>query len=261
MIYGRPMGIPYGQFSDYQDGLPQQVDDQYIMTFQQQPSNAPSVNSFFRHSVRLYHVMDDILLRLRNAKATAYHDLQNISSDGKIQRPISNINAIISLLNTVLQLDGHLLSWHEYLPPHLQFPLEEILTGPEHSSWLQRQIHVLRARFLAMRMLLHRQTILFLLQPPERRSWPQNGIQEWPPLFSDCNSDTLVGGSTLFRQQGTPSPVEATLTHLSANICVSSAISQIKALSARLTEEWWWDFNCKSRQLPPRRKEMLNFKP
>ena len=248
MLYGRPTGIPYGEFSEYQDLLPREVDDEHISRGHEQPVETPSMNSFFRHSVRLYHVMDDVLLRLRNAKTTAYFDIQKASSGVRINRPVSNVNAIISLLNTILQLDGHLLSWHEYLPPHLQFSLHSVVPqNLETPLWIQRQVHQLRSRFLGMRILLHRQTVLFLLQPPERLNWPQNGIQEWPPLFSDCNSDTLVGGSTPFRRQGTPSPVETTLTHLSANICVSSAILQIEAidrqLSSKLKGEWWWDLN------------------
>ncbi|KAL8702744.1 MAG: hypothetical protein Q9201_004083 [Fulgogasparrea decipioides] len=248
-LYGRPVGIPYGQFSDYQDLLPQQVDDSHIALGQSQPTDAPSINSFFRHSVRLYHVMDHVLLRLRNAKKTAYFDLVKASADVQIQTPVSNVNAMSSLLVTILQLDGYLLSWHEYLPPHLRFSLDgPDDTPPTNVPWIQRQKHCLRSRFFGMRMLLHRQTILFLLQPSERRNWPQNGIQEWPPLFSDCYSDTLVGGSTPIRRQGIPSPVETTLTHLSARICVESAVSQIEAMERLLNSERigdWWDFNCK----------------
>ena len=228
MLYGRPMGIPYGEFSEYQDLLPQQVDDEYITRSQDQPVHIPSLNSFFHHNVRLYHVMNDVLLRLRNAKTGAYSEMAKASSDMRITRPVSNINATVPLLNTILQLDGHLLSWHEHLPPHLHFSLQNIVPpNPETPLWIQRQIYSLRNRFLGMRMLLHRQTILFLLQPPERRSWPRIGIQEWPPLFSDCNSDTLVGESTPFRWQGVPSSVEITLTHLSASIGVSSAVLQV----------------------------------
>ena len=242
------MGIPYGEFSDYQDLLPRQIDDQYTALGQPQPNDVPSINSFFRHSVRLFHVMDHVLLRLRNAKTTAYFDLQKASGDLKIQTPVSNVNAMMSLLNTILQLDGHLLSWHEYLPSHLQFDVNALTDSKAMVfPWLQRQLHMLRSRFLGMRMLLHRQTILFLLQPSERRNWPQNGIQEWPPLFSDCYSDSLVGGSTPFRRQGVPSPVEAAVTHLSASICVSSAILQIEGidmyLHSKVTGDWW-DFNC-----------------
>ncbi|KAL8718896.1 MAG: hypothetical protein Q9225_004021 [Loekoesia sp. 1 TL-2023] len=119
MLCGRPMGIPFGEFSDYQDLLPQQVDDAYIAHGQPQPNGIPSKNSFFRHSVRLYHVADHVFMRLRNAKKAAYFDLQGASADMRIQTPISNINALISLFNTIFQLDGHLLSWHEYLPSHL----------------------------------------------------------------------------------------------------------------------------------------------
>ncbi|KAL8636667.1 MAG: hypothetical protein Q9228_005961 [Teloschistes exilis] len=247
MLYGRPMGIPYGQFSDYQDLLPRPIDDPSISLNQPQPDNVPSINSFFRHSVRLYHVMDNVLLKLRNAKKTAYFDLQKASSDVQIQTPVSNINSLISLFTTILQMDGHLLSWHEYLPPHLRFSLDNLEDiAREDHSWIQRQRHHLRSRFLGMRMLLHRQTVLFLLQPSERRNWPQNGIQEWPPLFSDCYSDTLVGGHTPIRRQGVPSSVETTLTHLSASICVASATLQIEAvkeyLGSRMIGEWR-DFN------------------
>lgn len=193
--------------------------------------------------------MDNVLLRLRNAKKTAYFDLQKASSDVQIQTPVSDINSLMSLFTTILQLDGHLLSWHEYLPPHLQFSLDSLEdVADENFPWIQRQRHHLRSRFLGMRMLLHRQTVLFLLQPSERRNWPQNGIQEWPPLFSDCYSDTLVGGHTPIRRQGVPSSVETTLTHLSASICVASAVLQIEAvekyLGSRMIGEWW-DFNCK----------------
>ncbi|KAL8916475.1 MAG: hypothetical protein Q9172_006285 [Xanthocarpia lactea] len=247
MLYGRPMGIPYGQFSDYQDLLPRPIDDPFIALNQPQPDNMPSINSFFRHSVRLYHVMDNVLLNLRHAKKAAYYDLQKASGDVQIQTPVSNINSLISLFNTVLQMDGHLLSWHEYLPPHLRFSLDNLedIAGETH-PWIQRQIHHLRSRFLGMRMLLHRQTVLFLLQPSERRNWPQNGIQEWPPLFSDCYSDTLVGGHTPIRREGVPSSVETTLTHLSAGICVASATRQIEAVKRYLGSTMigeWWDFN------------------
>ncbi|KAL9595239.1 MAG: hypothetical protein Q9219_006573 [cf. Caloplaca sp. 3 TL-2023] len=247
MLYGRPMGIPYGQFSDYQDLLPQEIDDAYIAQSQAQPNETPSVNSFLRHSVRLYHVMDHVLTRLRNAKKSAYFELQKASRDVQIQTPVSNVNSLMSLFTTLLQLDGHLLSWHEYLPSHLRFKLE----GNDHTAateipWVRRQRHYLRSRFLGMRMLLHRQTVLFLLQPPERRNWPQNGIQEWPPLFSDSYSDTLVGGFTPFRREGGPSHVETKLTHLSASICVSSAMLQIQATETYLNPGLigeWGDFN------------------
>lgn len=248
MLYGRPMGIPYGIFSDYQDKLPQQVDDDHIARHQDQPADTPSMNAFFRHSVRLYHVMGDVFLRLRNAKTTAYQELKTASSDVRINRPVSNVNAMLSLLSTITELDGHLLSWHEYLPTFLQFPLDNIAVSTQPTQpWISHQFNTLRSRFLGMRMMLHRQTLLFLLQSPERRNWPQNGIQEWPPLFSDRYNDTLVGGSTPFRRQGLPSQVEVTLTHLSARICVSCALLQIEATdtqaSCTFDGESWWNLN------------------
>ena len=242
------MGIPYGSFSDYQDKLPQQVDDDQIARHQGQPADTPSMNAFFRHSVRLYHVMGDVFLRLRDAKSAAYLELKKASSDVQIHRPVSNVNALLSLLSTITELDGHLLSWHEYLPAFLQFPLDSIAVSTQPTQpWISQQCSTLRNRFLGMRMMLHRQTLLFLLQSPERRSWPQNGIQEWPPLFSDRYNDTLVGGRTPFRRQGLPSQVEVTLTHLSASVCVSCALLQIEAIetqvSCTLDGELWLNLN------------------
>lgn len=248
MLCGRPIGIPYGIFSDYQDKLPQQVDDDHIARHQEQPADTPSMNAFFRHNVRLYHVMSDVFLQLRDAKSTAYLELKKASSDVQINRPVSNVNALLSLLSTITELDGHLLSWHEYLPAFLQFPLDRIAISLQSTqSWIPHQVSTLRSHFLGMRMMLHRQTLLFLLQSPERRSWPQNGVQEWPPLFSDRYNDTLVGCSTPFRRQGLPSQVEVTLTHLSASICVSCALLQIEALdthtSYTINGESWWTLN------------------
>lgn len=125
------MGIPYGIFSDYQDKLPRQVDDDHIARHQEQPADTPSMNAFFRHNARLCHVMSDVFLRLRNAKSTAYLELKKVSGDVQINRPVSNVNALLSLLSKITELDGHLLSWHEYLPAFLQFPLERIAISPQ----------------------------------------------------------------------------------------------------------------------------------
>ena len=183
MLCGRPTSIHYGVFSDYQDLLPQPIDDAYISRGQNQPAEIPSLNAFFRHTVRLYHIMDDVLLRLCKAKGTSYLDMRNASIDIRINRPISDINAVIPLLNSILQFDGHLLSWHESLPSHLKFSYSLAGQLTSHTvPWNQRQVHSLRSHFLSMRMLLHRQTLLFLLQPQDRREWPQNGVQEYPPF-------------------------------------------------------------------------------
>ncbi|KAL8830061.1 MAG: hypothetical protein Q9191_001654, partial [Dirinaria sp. TL-2023a] len=248
MLCGRPMGIPYDAFSDYQDRLPQQIDDDRITRREEQPANSPSINAFFRHSVRLYHVMSDVFLRLRAAKSSAYLELNKASIDVRINRPLSNVNALLSLLSTIMELDGHLLSWHENLPSFLKFALESLdHSTPPTKPWISRQVSTLRSRFLGMRMMLHRQTLLFLLQDPERRSWPQNGFQEWPPLFSDRYNDTSVGGSTQFRRKGLPSQVEVTMTHLSAKICVSCALLQIESIDAQTScapsGESWSNFN------------------
>lgn len=255
MLSGRPVSVPYGQFSDYQDRLPQPIDDQYISLGHEQPTGKVSVNVFFCHTIRLYHVMDDVLLRLREAKSTAYYESKNSSSEVNIRRPVSSVNAAFSLLNTILQLDGHLLSWHEYLPDCLRFSPENIEMSSKSPEWLQRQVEILRSRFLGFRTLLHRQTLLFLLQAPDRCSWPQAGIQEYPPIFSDCSNDTPINVSTVFRDSGSRSATETALACMSAQICISSAMLQIECVEVRLlgavpSEEWWWDFNCEYSRTP-----------
>lgn len=251
MIFGRPFSIPYGQFSNYQDMLPQQIDDEYIMKGHEQPPNHNSINAFFRHIIRLHHVMDDALLRLRETKSAAYYESINGSCDTGIRRPISGVNAAISLLTTILQLDGHLLSWQEYLPDYLKTNSINSECTSKLMRGVRRQAYVLHGRFLALRILLHRQTVLFLLQPVDRRSWPQAGIQEWPPIFSDCYNDSPVGVSTKFREGRAPSSVETALARTSAEICISSAMEQIEMIDlpsskAFPREGWWWDFNCEA---------------
>lgn len=79
---------------------------------------------------------DDVLLRLRQAKKTAYYEL--VKKSGSFIRPVSALNALIPLFNTILQLDGHILSWHENLPEYLKFPISHPSSGKVDSpNWLQ----------------------------------------------------------------------------------------------------------------------------
>lgn len=47
ILCGRPIGIPYGEFAEYQDTLPQPADEEYIALGLGQPSEKPATNAFF----------------------------------------------------------------------------------------------------------------------------------------------------------------------------------------------------------------------
>jgi len=153
-------------------------------------------------------------------------------------------------LTTTLQLDRMLLNWHAGLPSFLKFSLSKVEWDDRMAAEIQRQKNILCARFLGMRILLHRQSVLFLLEGPNKRSWPRSAKSSWLPLFSDV--------STTFNADDDPSPrvddeslsLETTIARLSARICVSSAQLQIENIDVlrplKRMGAWWWSFHCKS---------------
>lgn len=252
MIYGRPIGIPHIRTVATAGSLPQAVDDQYITAGQAQPEGVPSVNAFFASSVSLYRVMDEIFERLQEGLVAVRPDPTcQFHSDKRLDNypgPTGCSCNAVPQLTTLLQLDGLLLKWHDNLPTYLKFPMDGVDQPNDDSSELQRQRAILKIRFLGLRILLHRQTILFLLQPQASRNWPRNASKRWPPLFSDD-----VGGSTALRCEasGRPNPyssLETQLAHLSVRMCVDSAQLQIEMIdhyrAFNVIVAWWWDFNC-----------------
>ena len=250
MIYGRPIGIPHIHLVKHQTILPQPIDDRYIARGEKQPDGLPSVNAFFLSTVRLYYVMDEILERLHQAVAMGKSDSDCSHEDREKCRHHLNGSSALSLLTAILQLDEMLLSWHDSLPEYLKFPVDSVESGSTYPLGIQRQRIILKARFLGMRILLHRQTILFLLQPPETRRWSRNVSHQWPPLFSDISSEPLAGCSNSLRPGKAHSSIDVTLAQLSASVCVASALLQIESIDAhrpiKLTGAWWWNFHCES---------------
>ncbi len=191
--------------------------------------------------------MDEILERLHKVKGIIDADLKGYPSKSEGWPLLVDGSSALSYLTVIIQLDEMLLAWHDSLPEFLRFPLEDVSVDKQHPLWLQRQTVILRNRFLGMRILLHRQTVLFLIQP-EKNVWPQNGLYMWPPVYSDTTADMSVGGSITVRHLSKPSLSEVTLAHLSAKMCVATALLQIQSIGfyapLSLTEGWWWDFNC-----------------
>ena len=247
MIYGWPIGIPYGHLSTSPDSFPRLIDDCNAFKGQTQPVGVLSVNAFFVCSVRLYYIMDEVLERLHKVKGAIDADIKGYPSKREGWPLLVNGSSALSYLTVVVQLDGMLLAWHDSLPEQLKFSLEDVKVDKKHPQLLQKQTVMLRHRFLSLRLLLHRQTVLFLVQP-ERTVWQQNGAHMWPPLYSDTTADMSVGGSIEIRHLSKPSLPELALLHLSAKTCVSTALLQIESIylySPRtMTEAWWWDFNC-----------------
>ena len=100
-----------------------------------------------------------------------------------------------------------------------------------------------------MRLLLHRQSILYLLQPPGKRVWRQEELGH--------HSEGETGRSHPLRNPSTtdtPSLLERTPAQASASLCVASAQLQIETVNhfrpLRRTGSWWWDFHCNTFDLP-----------
>lgn len=256
MIYGRPIGIPHVRLLSSQDILPHPADDKYIAMKMAQPGEDPSINAFFVSSVELYRAMDEIIKRLHQISTTAKSE-PNCNLHGDKQDPMHSSTSCCDAatqLAAILQLDGLLQNWHDCLPQHLKFSLDDVDPEDRYPYDIQRQRVILKIRFLGLRILLHRQTILFLLQSPEKRRWPRNASKKWPPLFSD-DVGGPVGGLSLDDQGRMTmghSSFEAQLAHLSAKMCVTSAQLQIEVIDhcrrLNLTGAWWWDFHCMIRK-------------
>lgn len=194
--------------------------------------------------------MDEILDSLQDASRLSRMSGTRTpcSQATTLSQPSGDISAL-PLLTSLLRLDDLLCKWHSELPRHLRFSLD----GPDNTKTLppvlQRQMTILKMRFTGMRILLHRQSLLYLLQAEGTRVWPRNASRKWPPLFSDVwerNSSAQPPNGANAHQQATF--VEIQLARLSAGICVQMAQLQIRTIDAgrkiRITGAWWWDLHC-----------------
>ena len=248
MIYGRPLGIPHISLkSTIQTTLPKEIDDEFIAKDLEQPEGVYSINAFFLYNVKLYSVLDQILEKLNGALTNDANTTENSYISPEIAD--SRETRTLFSMTTTLQLDRMLLNWHGSLPEFLRFSLNKVEWPDNLSTQIQRQRNILCARFLGMRILLHRQSVLFLLEDPNNRMRPRNGISSWLPLFSDIPADFKPGSLPCERVDDEALSLETTLARLSARICVTSAQLQIEAIDCqrplKVTGAWWWNFHCK----------------
>ncbi|KAJ5160993.1 hypothetical protein N7492_006385 [Penicillium capsulatum] len=147
MTFGRPAMI--SRASNGTASLPLTVDDEFIVpgTSQgpAQPSDQPSIISFYAKTLELYEIMNDVLLSLykpvsEDSAPEAHDFLFSGTSEGE---------------RTIFDLDRSLSRWASGLPPHLCQGFDFASRNPV----LYRQTIVLRARFLHVRILLFRPTL------------------------------------------------------------------------------------------------------
>jgi hypothetical protein len=228
-----PVRIPRVHSATKMKDLPAVADGEFAPNWQY-PNKEPK-NATFVHTASLYRVMDDVLERLQEATDKNPNDLPRNG-------------AAISQLAALAQLDSILLNWFDALPTEMKFALDGVEKEHSESSALSCQRQALKIRFLGMRLLLHRQTILFLHQPVETRTWSEESTSNRPPLFSDQAGD-LAGFRHVEKPRCAESPFLLQLAHVSARICVDSAKAQIEALEKyrgiRISGAWWWDFHCR----------------
>ncbi|KAK5332307.1 hypothetical protein LTR43_012696, partial [Exophiala xenobiotica] len=127
------------------------IDKLFVLSEPRGTGETPSIYAFFFCSVKLYVLMDKIFESLRTLQTTA----------GSGENPTTHRSLFIAILD----LDADLLDWHSALPEWLKFSLDKAEQPPtEYPVWLRRQRCILALRFLGMRILLHRQSVLFLLR-------------------------------------------------------------------------------------------------
>lgn len=211
---------------------------------QEQLNQMPTLDAFILHTAKLYYIVDEISDRLSKAclANTFSSDLGlGIRKSRRTEIPGSRM---LTYLTTVNQFDRTLLRWRDSLPDSLKFHLDETHREGEIAGPIQRQRNVLHARFLGLRMLLHRQSLLYLLQGSESRPLPSVPPNEWRPLFSEISVES---DSAAYGKNSDPSPLETTAALINAGLFVSSArqLLQLLARTSSHVEGWWFDFHCK----------------
>jgi hypothetical protein len=148
MKLGRPPAI---NLADAEVDLPLEVDDQYITHTAlnpRQPSGRPSRISFFVHTIRLSHVIDEILSKLY---------LSSRKLRAKRHPPVWSCKRTeeSDIIGHSFLLDGQLQAWWNDTPLHLK--IEPDL--PDCADF-DRQRKVILIRYLQIRLLLQRPSFL-----------------------------------------------------------------------------------------------------
>ncbi|RDW76781.1 transcription factor domain-containing protein [Aspergillus mulundensis] len=144
MTFGRPAMISKASAGSVP--LPVTIDEEYFASASgvevAQPTDQPSIMSFYAKSLELYEILNDILLSLYKPTPEEPDDVYGFSfNKDSSEREL-----------TIFELDRALTSWTRSLPPHLR---GELASG-SNANIFYRQSVVLRARFLHVRMLLFR---------------------------------------------------------------------------------------------------------
>ena len=136
MKFGRP---PTLRNEEGNVDFPLEVDDQYINNDSRtprQPTSAPSFTAFFITTVKLSHIVYNMLteLYLRGL------DIYDTHANTKLQSPSPKHNHVLS---RVILLDGQLQSWWDNAPRHLT---KESGEGQRSWSDFESQRAVLKIR-------------------------------------------------------------------------------------------------------------------
>lgn len=201
-----------------------------------------SLDAFFLHTTRLYCVVDEISHSISSSCVVGSSNL-NGSRFAETDTPGSRM---LLYLITINQLDQKLVRWSDKLPDHLKFHLKKNDEEDSVLAPIKRKRDVLHARFLWLRTLLHRQSLLYLLQRSESRPLPiVPPPHQWRPLFSEISIESEM--SAHCKTNATPSPLETAAAQLNAGLFVSSAkqLIELLALTDNHAGGWWFNFHCR----------------
>lgn len=140
-------------------GLPLAVDDEFLdeASNYTQPSHVPSKIEFFNHIVTQCRLLAKVLDTLYDNTPSSSGSMGGSSSSSSASRE-TRVRIKVDLpelLAMSIQLDGELVVWQSLLPPHLR-------ADSDVPEWhFERQRSVLLMRFLHIRLLIHRQTLLY----------------------------------------------------------------------------------------------------
>ncbi|KAF4164073.1 hypothetical protein CNMCM6936_009583 [Aspergillus lentulus] len=148
MKFGRPPSIILANAFDV--GLPADVDDQYILDSIQiprQPNGKPSRITAFIQTIGLSRVIDNVMSML-------YLKSNKLDASAGTSLPVQED---FQLLGNMLLLDGQLQSWWNGVPDYLTRSSDS-----SEGKDLTRQRNVLYIRYVQMRLLLLRPSVLLL---------------------------------------------------------------------------------------------------
>ncbi|KAL3442658.1 hypothetical protein BJX65DRAFT_312567 [Aspergillus insuetus] len=172
-----------------------------------------------------------------------WSELRQLSLDNQL-----NDNETLTILSAFAGFDKRLLQWHQTLSAPLSFLIDENDDIENSPEWAQSQKIMLKLRFLAMRINLHRQSLIFLLRSNSRDGTQVSTSPPWPPIFSDVGSVPIDGLTQCASHEGhIHAQAEHGLAQISAEICISSAQMLIHLIERyrqrQLTGSWWWNLH------------------